>query len=203
MQLTDLFSVALAAATIDAAPVAKSWQDSVNQAVGDANNAVHIGVRQAQSGAQPGVALRGLGVANAGPGWGGRGKRQSSWQDAVNQALAEANAAISSGVQQGQTAAQSGIDTADAAIGKRQSWQDAVDQALTEANAAISSGINAANAAIDTRQSWQDVVDQALANANAAVAQAQADGAAGVVAAQEAVEEARKTAAAAVVGAGS
>ena len=66
-------------------------------------------------------------------------KRQS-WQDSVDQALADANAAITNG-----------ISTADAAVGDA-SWQDAVDQALAEANAAIQNGLNSAGAAIGKRQ---------------------------------------------------
>lgn len=141
-----------------------------------------------------------------------------SWQAAVDQALAEANAAIQSGTQQASAGAQSGIDTANAAIaaagfgkrqtswqqevttalGKRQSWQETVNAALANANAAIQDGIASADNAIGKRQSWRESVAAALAQAEAAVAQAQADGAAGVATAQAAVEEARRVAADAV-----
>lgn len=182
MQFSYPLLLTLAATIISAAPVAQSWQESVDQALAEANSAITSGIADAESGIQSGIDSANAAIANA-----GLGKRQVDADLAAKHAfvIREANPVIDY---------------------KRQSWQEAVEQALAEAYAAIQSGIqdaqagiqsgiDAANAAINKRQSWQDSVNTALAQADAAIAQAQADAEAGIDDALVAVERARQTAA--------
>lgn len=55
LQITALLNMALAATTTSAAPIAQSWQDSVNQALAEANAAISSGSQQAQTSTHSGI----------------------------------------------------------------------------------------------------------------------------------------------------